>query len=123
MRVDQDRTGPLVVRRSASNERVMWITPDRVFYVGLLGAPSVRNFGAVSVYVGLDCPVSVSVDGAEWETKVAGMLFPGFLVPMGMDPACKNPARLSRMPGYYRVDTNNIQKCLYLAPEGKAVAA
>jgi len=69
MRVELDRTGPLAVRRSASNERVMWITPDRVFYVGLLGAPSVRNFGALSVYVGLDCPVSVSVDGGEWEAS------------------------------------------------------
>ena len=76
MRVDQDRTGPLVVRRSASNERVMWITPDRVFYVGLLGAPSVRNFGAVSVYVGLDCPVSVSVDGGEWETSQVAVVQP-----------------------------------------------
>ena len=76
MRVDQDRTGPLVVRRSASNERVMWITPDRVFYVGLLGAPSVRNFGAVSVYVGLDCPVSVSVDGGEWETSHVAVVQP-----------------------------------------------
>ena len=76
MRVDQDRTGPLVVRRSASNERVMWITPDRVFYVGLLGAPSVRNFGAVSVYVGLDCPVSVSVDGGEWETGHVAVVQP-----------------------------------------------
>lgn len=76
MRVDQDRTGPLAVRRSASNERVMWITPDRVFYVGLLGAPSVRNFGAVSVYVGLDCPVSVSVDGGEWETSHVAVVQP-----------------------------------------------
>lgn len=76
MHVDQDRTEPLVVRRSASSERVMWITPDRVFYVGLLGAPSVRNFGAVSVYVGLDCPVSVSVDGGEWETSQVAVVQP-----------------------------------------------
>ena len=60
-------------------------------------------------------------DAAEWEAKIAGELFPGFLVPMGMDPACKNPARLSRMPGFYRIDTKQIQKCLYLAPEGKAL--
>jgi len=63
------------------------------------------------------------VDAAEWDAKVAGELFPGFLVPMGMDPACRNPARLSRMPGHFRTDKMTIQRCLYLAPEGKAVAA
>ena len=62
-------------------------------------------------------------DAAEWDAKVAGELFPGFLVPLGMDAACKNPARLSRMPGHFRTDKLTIQRCLYLAPEGKAVAA
>lgn len=62
-------------------------------------------------------------DAAEWEDKIAGELFPGFLVPLGMDAACGNPARLSRMPGFLRCDTKQTQKCLYLAPLGKAVAA
>lgn len=63
------------------------------------------------------------VDAAEWESRIAGELFPGFLVPLGMDAACKNPARLTRMPGFNRTDTKQIQRCVYLAPEGKAVAA
>lgn len=67
MRIDHDCLGAINVRRQASSERVMWITPDRVFYVGLLGAPSARNFGAISIYVGLDSPVRVSVDGGEWQ--------------------------------------------------------
>ena len=29
------------------DQALMWITPDRVFYHGLLGAPSVRSMGAV----------------------------------------------------------------------------
>jgi hypothetical protein len=62
-------------------------------------------------------------DRAEWESEIAGKLFPGFLVPLGMDPACRNPARLTRLPGYWRADTEQIQRCLYLAPQGKAVAA
>jgi len=76
MRVDQDRTGPLVVRRSTSQERVMWMTPDRVLYVGLLGAPSVRSFGALSIYVGLDCPVSMSVGGGPWQTSQVAVAQP-----------------------------------------------
>jgi AraC-like DNA-binding protein len=76
MRLDQDRTGPLVVRRSTSQERVMWMTPDRVLYVGLLGAPSVRSFGALSIYVGLDCPVSMSVGGGPWQTSQVAVAQP-----------------------------------------------
>ena len=33
------------------SDRLMWITPDRVFHVGLLGALSVRTMGAVMAYV------------------------------------------------------------------------
>lgn len=67
MRMDQDCPGTITVRRRASAERVMWITSDRVFYVGLLGAPSSRNFGAISLYVGLESPVHVSLEGGEWQ--------------------------------------------------------
>jgi hypothetical protein len=62
-------------------------------------------------------------DRAEWDAQIAGNLFPGYLVPLGMDPACRNPARLTRLPGFYRPDTKQIQRCIYLAPQGKAVAA
>lgn len=68
MRVDQDCPGAISVRRSTSAERVMWITPDRVFYVGLLGIPSSRSFGAISLYVALDSPVRISIQGGAWET-------------------------------------------------------
>jgi hypothetical protein len=73
---------------------------------------------SVHALIRVDCR-----DAAEWDAQIAGNLFPGYLVPLGMDPACKNPARLTRMPGFCRPDTNQIQRCIYLAPEGKAVAA
>lgn len=66
MRVDQDSSN-ITVRRTVSTERVMWITPDRVFYVGLLGAPSTRNMGSINLYVALDGPMRVSVDGEGWQ--------------------------------------------------------
>ncbi len=67
MRVDHSCEGQVSARQTFSSERVMWITPDRVFYVGLLGVPSTRNIGAISLYIGLDSPVSISIDGGEWQ--------------------------------------------------------
>src|SRR5512140_3246385 len=50
-----------------SSDRLMWITPDRVYYVGLLGAPSVRTMGAVIAYVAVEGSISVRIDGGEWQ--------------------------------------------------------
>jgi hypothetical protein len=92
------------------------------FWMGCPGLPvAMLTFSgkkSVHALIRVNC-----LDAAEWEAEIAGKLFPGYLVPLGMDPACKNPARLTRLPGYYRPDTKQIQRCLYLAPEGKAVAA
>jgi AraC-like DNA-binding protein len=45
---------------------LMWITPGRVFYAGLLGRPSVRRIGGTIVYVAQQVPIRVSIDGAAW---------------------------------------------------------
>lgn len=66
MRIDDGAREDITLCAQERTERVMWITPDRVFYVGLLGMPSARNFGAITLYVALDKPVRVSVDGGEW---------------------------------------------------------
>ena len=55
---------------------------------------------------------------AEWEAEVEGKLFPRVLVPMGCDAACRNEARLSRLPGHYRREKDAWQRLLYLNPEG-----
>lgn len=53
-------------------ERFMWLTPDRVLYVGLLGAPTVRTLGAVNVYVAYEGRIRVRVDGGDWtDTELA----------------------------------------------------
>ena len=66
MRVDHSRSGAGSAQ-TVSSERVMWITPDRIFYWGLLGVPSTSNIGAISLYVGLDSPVRVSIEEGEWQ--------------------------------------------------------
>lgn len=55
---------------------------------------------------------------ADWEREVEGKLFPRVLVPLGCDPACRNEARLSRLPGHYRREKDAWQRLLYLNPEG-----
>lgn len=99
----------------------MSLEDQLAFWAGCPGLPVVMlTFsGSKSIHALLrvDCD-----DAAEWEAKIAGELFPGFLIPLGMDAACKNPARLSRMPGHFRTDKMTTQRCIYLAPEGKAVS-
>ena len=64
------------VRRASSAERVMWITLDRVFYAGLLGTPSARNLGAISLYIALESPVHLSVKGGGWQTGHVALVQP-----------------------------------------------
>lgn len=48
-----------------SSKPVMWITPGRVFYAGLLGRPSVRRIGGTLIYIAQQTPVRLSLDGGE----------------------------------------------------------
>lgn len=48
-------------------QRMMWLNTDRVVYLGLLGAPSVRCLGAFSVYVSLRGTHRICVDGGDWQ--------------------------------------------------------
>lgn len=50
-----------------SAQRLMWITPGRVFYAGLLGAPGLRTQGALAVYVALDAPLRIRIHGGAWQ--------------------------------------------------------
>ena len=62
-------------------------------------------------------------DRVAWERDIEVGLFAERLVPQGVDAACRNEARLSRMPGHTREDSGRVQRLLYLAPAGKAVRA
>jgi hypothetical protein len=62
-------------------------------------------------------------EGREWARIVEKHLFGNLLQPLGVDGACRNESRLSRLPGHRRLETGRWQRLLYLAPEGKAVAA
>lgn len=54
------------VHPALCNEMCMLITPARVAYIGLLGRPQVREFGALTMYIALDDAFQIQVAGGEW---------------------------------------------------------
>jgi AraC-like DNA-binding protein len=52
---------------SDANKPLMWITPGRVLYAGLLGRPSLRKMGGFIIYVAQQQPIRVSIDGGPWQ--------------------------------------------------------
>ncbi len=61
-----------------------------------------------------------AVNADEWTLRVEDKLF-ALLTAVGADSACKNEARLSRMPGHFRAEKNRWQRVLYLDPAGGQV--
>lgn len=59
-----------------ATDRLMWITPNRLFYTGLLGAPSLRTMGSVIVYVAVEGDISVSIEGGEWQSGQLAVVHP-----------------------------------------------
>ena len=55
---------------------LMWITADRVFYVGLLGAPTVRTMGSVIVYVAVSGTIRIRLQNGEWQTTEMAVVPP-----------------------------------------------
>lgn len=116
MRIDQDRPYAISARGITSAERVMWITPDRVFYAGLLGTPTTRNYGALFVYVALDSEVKLSIDGQAWQSGNVAVLQPytshrvacdaRHVVTVMMEPESVDVARL---PGWLRDNQGVIE--------------
>lgn len=50
----------------------------------------------------------------DWQRDIKDKLYRQMLVPMGCDPQCANPSRLSRFPGHFRADKGNWQRLLYI---------
>jgi AraC-like DNA-binding protein len=62
--------------RRTGRERIMLVNPDRVFYLGLLGVPARRNFGAFTIYASLDSPFRLSVNDGPWKTRQLALVPP-----------------------------------------------
>ena len=51
---------------------------------------------------------------ATWDAKIKRGLYDTAFIPMGVDRACSNPARLSRFPGHFREGNGRYQRTLFL---------
>ncbi len=56
--------------------------------------------GGKSIHGWLRLTGSFSMD--DWAKEIKDKLYDQFLIPLGVDAACSNPARLSRLPGHLR---------------------
>ena len=56
--------------------------------------------GGKSIHAWLRLSGIASMD--DWGKEIKSQLYDQFLIPLGVDSACSNPARLSRMPGQLR---------------------
>lgn len=57
----------------------------------------------------------------DWKLEIENKFYIELLQPLGVDSACKNPARLSRLPGHYRRSKDRWQKLLWLSGSGGGV--
>ena len=74
--------------------------------------------GNKSIHAIIDVPKLATVQNlTDWATHIKGRLYSQILVPMGVDAACSNPSRLSRLPGHYREEKKSFQKLLWLSPK------
>jgi len=58
----------------------------------------------------------------QWEQYIENELYKQMLIPLGVDPQCRNEARLSRLPGHYRGEKGKWQRLLYLNPKSESKA-
>ena len=56
----------------------------------------------------------------QWESKIK-VFYHRLLTPLGVDSSCKNPSRLSRLPGHWRGEKNQYQKLLWLSSKGRSI--
>lgn len=78
---------------------------------GLDNVATITDSGGKSLHALLRVNVTSLED---WKTRVAKGLFHRVLVPLGADPACKDPSRLTRLAGAERLTRRNaIQSLLY----------
>lgn len=78
--------------------------------------------GGKSLHAWIDVSKLAEVETPEqWQSEIKYQIYDRILTPVGVDAACSNPARLSRLPGHYRSEKQAWQRLLWLSPEGRTV--
>ena len=94
----------------------MWITPDRVFYAGLLGAPAMHAKGALLLYVALEGPVRILVGQQPWQASEVAIVQPyvphqaacdaRHVVAMYVEPETVD---MGELPAFLRCETGAVE--------------
>jgi hypothetical protein len=101
---------------SKSDQFAFWYA---IIHTSLLPVAVLLDSGGKSLHawIRVDLP-----DRQTWDREVGTRYYgdKGVFTSMGADRACRNPSRLSRLPGHYRTEKNNYQTLLYLNHRTKA---
>lgn len=63
-------------RADNGREMLLWISPDRIFYAGLLGTPGMRTMGSLMIYVATTGRIRIAVGGGEWQVCEMAVVHP-----------------------------------------------
>jgi hypothetical protein len=89
--------------------------------LSVLPVKALIDSGGKSVHAWIDVQKLTTVNNPDdWAVNIKSRLYEAILKPLGVDGACSNPSRLSRLPGYKR-DTGRFQKLLWVSDEGRGV--
>jgi hypothetical protein len=78
--------------------------------------------GGKSIHAWIDAQkLAIVKTYTQWQSEIKGRLYDHILTPLGVDSACSNPSRLSRLPGHYRTEKGAWQRLLWLSAEGRPV--
>lgn len=80
------------------------------------------NTGGKSIHGLIDVQKLGKIESQnDWDRTVKGGLFDQVLTPLGVDGSCKNPSRLSRLPGHFREEKGKYQRVIWLSQEGREI--
>jgi hypothetical protein len=81
-----------------------------------LPAKALVDTGGKSIHAWLDVSRLSSVSNLDqWQTQIKQRLYDNILKNFGVDGACSNPSRLSRMPGIMRPGNEKYQSLMWLS--------
>ena len=70
---------PMALRQAGmghASEMLLWMTPDRIFYAGLLGSPAMRTMGSLMIYVATRGKIRIAVGGGDWQVCEMAVVHP-----------------------------------------------
>ena len=97
---------------------------DQIRFWSAIKLPIVAliDTGGKSIHAWVQVSKLATVNTLEqWQENIKIKLYDRILAPLGVDAACSNPSRLSRLPGHLREEKNTTQRLLWLSSEGRPV--